>query len=225
MGRCLDSIAAAARPYAGRVETVVVANRCTDATEQIALARDCRIVRDDSRCLSSIRNAGARAAWGEILVTIDADSWMSADTLQEIDAALGSGRYIGGGIRIRPDRLSVGILLTGAVLFAAVRLTGLAAGLFWCGRSDFMAVGGFDERLLIAEDLDFAKRLRAHGKAKGLRFGVLPRAYITTSCRKFDHFGDWFFFKALFFRGRQIRQELEGRGRTFADGFFYDFKR
>lgn len=225
LGRCLDSIKAAARPYPGEVEVIVVLNRCTDATERIAADRGCRVVRDDRRFLSAIRNAGARAAAGDLLVTIDADSWMSPDTLREIDAALASGRYVGGGILVRAERLSAGILLTGLVLRAALWWTGLEAGLFWCRRRDFEAVGGFDERLLIAEDLDFARRLRQLGASRGLRLGRLPRAFIVTSCRKFDHFGDWFFFKSLLFRGRQLRRELQGKDRTFADLFFYEFKR
>lgn len=224
LGRCLDSIRAAAEPYPGEVEVVVVLNRCTDATGRIAADKGARIVRDDRPCLSAIRNTGARAAAGDMLVTIDADSWMSPGTLREIDAALGSGRYIGGGVRVRPERWSPGIVLTGLVLRAALRWTGLEAGLFWCRRSDFEAVGGFDERMLIAEDLDFARRLRRFGASRGLRLGRLPRAFIVTSCRKFDHFGDWFFFRALLFRGRQLRRELQGKDRTFADLFFYEFK-
>lgn len=225
LGRCLDSIEAASQPFGGDVETIVVLNRCTDATERIATERGCRIVREDRRCLSAIRNAGARAAVGEILVTIDADSRMSPDTLREVDAALASRRHVGGGVRIRTERMSAGIWMTGLVLRAMLWWTGLEGGLYWCRRKDFEAIGGFDERLLMAEDLDFARRLRAFGASCGLRFGVLPHAYIVTSCRKFDHFGDWFFFRALFFRGRQIRGELKGEGRRFADLFFYEFRR
>ena len=33
-------------------------------------------------------------------------------------------------------------------------------GAFWCERAAFEAVGGFDEKLAMAEDVDFAKRLR-----------------------------------------------------------------
>ena len=44
-------------------------------TEEIAREFGCVIVRDDTRNLSHIRNSGAAVAKGEILVTIDADSW------------------------------------------------------------------------------------------------------------------------------------------------------
>lgn len=36
IGRCLDSLAAAAGPFPGKVEIIVILNRCTDKTEEIA---------------------------------------------------------------------------------------------------------------------------------------------------------------------------------------------
>ena len=36
IGACLESIYTASRPYAGQTETIVVLNRCTDATGDIA---------------------------------------------------------------------------------------------------------------------------------------------------------------------------------------------
>jgi glycosyltransferase involved in cell wall biosynthesis len=219
IGGCLDSVAEASRPYAGQVETIVVLNRCTDSTEGIALAHGARIVRDDSRNLARIRNAGARHATGEILVTVDADSRMTPNMLQEIDAKLSSGRFIGGGVPIRPERTSLGIFLTGLALFAF--LPGLSAGLFWCYRRDFEAIGGFDERWAIAEDVDFAKRLRRHGSLTGKRFGTLWRTHITTSCRKFDRYGDWYFLLRPWILWRGLR----GIDRGFGKEFFYDFRR
>ncbi len=40
IGRCLDSITAASVPYKNQVEVIVVLNRCTDRTEEIASAYD-----------------------------------------------------------------------------------------------------------------------------------------------------------------------------------------
>ena len=99
---CLDSIRAAAAALPEPVEIVVALNRCTDHTEEIALAAGTKIVRDDSRCMARIRNAAARAATGEVVVTIDADSRMSGNMLVEIDRLLRTGRYIGGGVLIVP---------------------------------------------------------------------------------------------------------------------------
>lgn len=54
-------------------------------------------MREDVKNLARIRNAGARAAVGEVLVTIDADSRMSRGALVAIDSALSSGTTVGGG--------------------------------------------------------------------------------------------------------------------------------
>jgi hypothetical protein len=86
---------------------------------------------------------------------------------------------------------------------------------------NFEAVGGFDESLVSVEDLDFARRLRAFGRAKGKRYGTIRRHGITTSCRKVDHFGDWYLFR----NPRLIRQLFKGTDREAADRLYYDIKR
>jgi len=183
--RCLDSIERAAAPYSDQVEVIVVINRCTDATEEIAHARGARVVHEDSKCLSTIRNAGARLAEGEILLTIDADSLMSAGLLQEVDQLLDSGRYIGGGTRFVFDRRSMLLSLMTWLITALLLVIRVAGACFWCLRRDFLAVGGFDERLTSFEDVDFARRLKRHGKAQGKRFKVLVSSHVVTAERKF----------------------------------------
>jgi glycosyltransferase involved in cell wall biosynthesis len=217
---CLDSIRAAAAALGEAVEMVVALNRCTDRTEEIALAAGAKIVRDDSRCMARIRNAAARAATGEIVVTIDADSRMSGNMLVEIDRLLRSGHIIGGGVLILPERWSLGILLTVLMLMLAMATVWrrVSAGLFWCRREDFQAVGGFNEHLASLEDLDFAKRLKAYGKQRGKRFKTITRAHIVTSCRKFDHFGDWYLLLHPFL----VRRLLAGKSQEDADRFYYD---
>ena len=89
IAKCLDSIVKASAPYNDQVEIIVVLNRCTDRTEEIALSYGCVIVREDAKNLSKIRNAGAKIAKGDILITIDADSWMSDTMLIEIEKQIG----------------------------------------------------------------------------------------------------------------------------------------
>ena len=78
ISKCLDSIRVASQPYPGQVEITVCINRCTDKTEEITRSYGAKIVYDDSKNLAKIRNAGAKAATGEIIATIDADSRMSS---------------------------------------------------------------------------------------------------------------------------------------------------
>ena len=225
LGACLDSISVAEKPPGSEVEVIVVLNRCTDGTETMARDWGAAVVEDDSRCLSRIRNCGAAAASGDVIVTIDADSWMSPNMLCEIAAALESGRYVGGGVRIVMERNSLGIAASLFLVNVAMAVTGLSGGLYWCYRKDFEAVGGFNEDLIVGEDLDFAKRLKRHGKKDGRRLTKLRAAHITTSCRKFDRFGDWFVFRLLLLHPKQLADSATGKDDTFAARYFYDFKR
>jgi glycosyltransferase involved in cell wall biosynthesis len=222
---CLDAIEAAVRACGFTVETIVVANRCTDGTERIARERGAVVVFEDARSLARIRNTGAQAAHGEWLVTIDADSRMSPDLLREVAQALADPGVIGGGTVITPERSSAGIRCAFGFLDLAQWFTGLSAGAFWCRRADFLAVGGFDETLHYAEDVDFARRLRAYGRARGQRFRRLPHANIVTSCRKFDRFGDWHPFTMMLRHPLRMHRGLRGRDTSLIDRYYYDFNK
>jgi glycosyltransferase involved in cell wall biosynthesis len=221
IGRCLESIRLAAAAFAGEVEIIVVLNRCTDRTEEIAHSFGARTIREDARNLSRIRNAGARIATGKVLVTIDADSAMTPNMLTAIDRALSSGKTVGGGTFIRPDRLSVGIVSTMLFLGLYLLLNPVSGGLFWCYREDFETIGGFDENLVSGEDIQFARRLKAYGKKVKRPFRTLLQAYILTSCRKLDEFGDWYILRHPMVSWRIVN----GKSPRDADWFFYDFKR
>jgi glycosyltransferase involved in cell wall biosynthesis len=217
---CLE----AARQAAGRVdsgvEIIVVLNRCTDDTEKIALRHGCVIVREDAKNLSIIRNAGVAAATGEIIVTCDADSRMHPDSFKEIRKRLDSGKVIGGGAMVLPERWSPGILASGLAILPYLAFTGVSFGLFWCLKRDFEEIGGFDTRFVSVEDVDFARRLKAHGRQTGRSWGTLVRIPLITSCRKFDQFGDWYLFRNPAF----VRKIFRGDDRKAADQFWYDVR-
>jgi len=221
IGACLDSIEAAAKDFPGQVEVIVAINRCTDRTEEIARSRGAIIVHCDEKNLAKIRNTAAKHARGEIIVTIDADSTMTDNMLYEIDRKLSSGKYIGGGTVLRLDRTSLGIVISFMLFVPVIFMLGILAGLFWLYREDFEAIGGFDESYFSGEDIAFAKRLKAYGKTKGKRFGIISKAHIVTSSRKFDTFGDWFIITHPIL----VYKAFTGRHREIADEIWYDTKR
>ncbi len=218
---CLESLTRAAEPFRNQIEVIVAVNRSTDRTEEIALAHGAVVVHSDARNLAKIRNTAAKAASGDIIVTVDADSRMSPRMLLDIDRLLRTGRYIGGGVMIWPERWSLGIMATGIMLLPLVLRHRVSGGLFWCLRVDFEAIGGFDETWVSVEDLDFAKRLKAYGKSKGQRFGTIMSSHIVTSCRKFDTLGDWFLIRDPGF----VRRIFTGKSQRDADRLYYDFDR
>lgn len=217
---CLDAIQLAMRELDAVVETIVVLNRCTDATEEIARQAGCVIVTEEAKNLSKIRNAGAAAASGEIIVTCDADSRMHLGTLREIFSRLASDSVVGGGAMVWPERWSPGIIASVMAVAPYLMFSGVSFGLFWCRKTDFDAIGGFDDRFLSVEDVDFAQRLKAYGKTIGRRWDTLLKTPLVTSCRKFDQFGDWY----LFLNPGLVRKAFRGTDRAAADHFWYDVR-
>jgi glycosyltransferase involved in cell wall biosynthesis len=220
ISRCLNSIAVAGKSYPHHLEIIVAINRCTDRTEEIVRSYGAIIYHTEARNLAAIRNAAASRARGEMILTIDADSWMTPNMLTEIDRALSSGKYIGGGVAIRPERLSLGILVTCVLLGVFALRHRVSGGLFWRYRKNFIALNGFDERFITVEDVDFAKRLRELGKTQGKKFKTLWRATIWTSCRKWDKFGGWYLLRNISFS----RRLLTGKDQETADKYIYDFE-
>ena len=226
IGKCLRAIRTAEeQTESGSVQIIVVANRCTDKTAEIAAQYGAEVIENQDKCIASIRNAGAKAAAGEILVTVDADTYIAPETFTEIRTLLESGRYIGGGAVPTFDRASLGIAVSTfyvllQMLPEIIRCRGMLSGaVFWCRKSDFDAVGGFDPSLVSLEDLDFAKRLKQHGKERGKKYGTL-KSKIYTSARKFDQFGDWYLIK-----NRKLTKRIfTGKDREAADQYYYDVR-
>ncbi len=218
---CLASIEASRRQLNLPIEIIVVLNRCQDRTAEIAQAQGCRLLKNDSKNLSAIRNTGVAAAIADFVITIDADSQMSLQLLPEVYSQLQDPNCVGGGVLIYPERYSLGILLTCFCLLPLVLLEGLAGGVFFFRKSDFHIIGGFNENYTSAEDIDFARRLKQHGKSKNQHFKLLLKSWIITSCRKFDRLGDWYFLKrpGLFLR------LLRSQDKSAADKIWYDFPR
>ena len=217
---CLEAARLAAAGLGCEVEVIVVLNRCTDGTEEIATRHSCRIVREDAKNLSTIRNAGVAVAAGEIIVTCDADSRMHPASFQEIVRRLDSSRIVGGGAMVLPERWSLGIVASGFAILPHLAFTGVSFGLFWCLKRDFDEIGGFDTRFVSVEDVDFAQRLKAHGRKSARSWGTLWRTPLVTSCRKFEQFGDWYLFRNPSF----VRKVFRGNDRKTADQFWYDVR-
>jgi glycosyltransferase involved in cell wall biosynthesis len=222
LGGCLYAATTAAKAVSVDVEAVVVLNRCTDGSERIAREHGAKVIRDESRCIAAVRNRGVAASSGEIIITCDADSRLHPQMLPAVLRELERGA-IGGGVDIRYDRRSRGIRATEWIFRLVMRATGISCGAFWTTRRAFDAIGGFNEQLLIAEDVDLARRLRKYGKAQGLRYAALWEAPLLTSSRKFDQFGDWSFFSMPILDGRRIWRSLRRRDTEFVDEYFHDF--
>ena len=219
--KCLDSIRIAESNIGIPVEIIVSLNRCTDNTEKIAKNFNSVIVKEDEKNIAKIRNTGVNVSTGDILVTIDADSWMTPYMLQEVIFKLQSEKYIGGGARIKPERMSIGIFFSVLMIVPYMLKARISAGMFWLSKQDFETIGGFDESHVSVEDYYFALKLKAYGKQKKLKYGTIRQEHIISSCRKFDQFGDWYLFK----NPKLVKEIFKGTNKKVANDFYYDIER
>ncbi len=168
------AIAAAATSAGAAHEIVVVDDASTDRTAQLAAAAGARVVSANVRQIAATRNAGARAAQGEVFVFVDADTLIASDVVTGLVRVMADGA-VGGGAAVRFDEPTprwVQLVLPFSIWMARrFRITG---GCFlFCSRSAFEAVGGFDETLYASEEITLCRALRKRGEFVILREAVL----------------------------------------------------
>ena len=166
-------------------EVVVVDNGSDDQTMTIARELGARVLSYEARNIAAVRNRGVREARHEIVVTVDADTFVPRDAFSKIWHAMESGQHYGGGVR-------TGVKTEGRLLrfsYAAVNSMilsreGVSLGMFFCRRDIFEAIGGFPEEFLVGEDLAFARKLRDFSKSHGKSYCNLQTLQILTLARK-----------------------------------------
>lgn len=173
------SVPCESMPY----EIVVVDDNSSDGTAAIAERNGARVVPVQYRHIAATRNAGAKAAVGETLVFVDADTIIDATVLGAALAQLRDGA-VGGGAAVRlrgnPNWRERGLV---NLLVPAFRLARIAPGCFvFCTRAAFDACGGFDESYYAGEDVAISRALARQG-----RFVILREA-VWTSDRKLRTF-------------------------------------
>jgi glycosyltransferase involved in cell wall biosynthesis len=171
----LSSTIAAIRAAACRVthphEIIVVDDASTDATPEVASRAGAKVIRINRRQIAAARNAGARAARGEYLFFVDADTRINRSHVTEAMVALGTG-YAGGSARVAMDGF---VPIWGRMLlrgFSSLYFGGLklGAGAFlFTTRPNFDAIRGFDEQYFAGEEVYFSLALRKLGRFKVLR--------------------------------------------------------
>lgn len=184
----------------------------------IAKNAGARLVEENTKNLSRIRNAGIAVAKGEIIITVDADSRLHPRMFHDVVAKLGSGKYVGGGAMVYPERYSAGIIATGFVAALYLYKFHVSFGTFWTTKEACEAIGGFNPEFVTIEDVDFAVRLKKLGHHRDQKFGTLFRAPLVTSCRKFDKLGDWHLVRDSSF----IARAFTGRDQAAGDEYWYE---
>jgi glycosyltransferase involved in cell wall biosynthesis len=184
IGNCLASIRSTADAVGQPYEVIVVDDASTDATSQIAQHHSARVIRIEERQISRARNAGARAAQGELYFFIDADTLANEEAVRAALEAMRSGAAGGGCVPEFDRRLPLVWRILYHVFASIGRRARLVGGCFlFCTREAYDATGGFSEQLYAGEDLAFIQALKRVGRA------VIPGPTVITSGRKLDVMG------------------------------------
>lgn len=229
----LDSVDVARAHYsrgAGEVEVIVADNSSTDRTAGIARSRGCRVAKVSKPAIAASRNGGAEMASGEIVAFVDADCTLHPQTFNVIDATMASPKAIAGATGARFDRASVGIGLTTLIGEVVFLFANLDIGVVFCRHADWEKVGGYNEELLCAEDVEFLIALKKLGKSRGQRFVRARGARTTTSARKFDARGEWHYFTmapptaiySMLFNRRALQRQV---GAARISEYWYDVRK
>jgi glycosyltransferase involved in cell wall biosynthesis len=197
LGRLLDSVEEARKRYPGEVEVIVVDNGSTDRTREVARRFPVILAHEPKRCIACVRNRGGRMAQGGVIAFCDADNVLDERIFEELDRHLGTGLYVAGSVKIKFERMSLGLALTMAATNAMPRLVGFSGGFVFCTREAYQATGGYDEGIFVTEDAAFLQSLRNYAKNRGKSLAYILSTHIVTSVRKFDQHGDWILIRKV----------------------------
>jgi glycosyltransferase involved in cell wall biosynthesis len=186
IGKCLGSIRVTMEKVAEPHEVIVVDDASTDSTGEIAEQLGARTLRVDHRKISAVRNAGARAASGDLLFFVDADTQINEEAVGAALAAVRAGAVGGGCVFDLDGRVQWWARIIHSCAAKMARLIRWVGGCFmFCTRDAFNATGGFAENLRAGEDIAFCQALKKVG-----RF-VVPKPTVISSARKLDVVSPW----------------------------------
>jgi glycosyltransferase involved in cell wall biosynthesis len=169
--------------YKGKYEIIVADSMSKDKTVKIAKKHADKVILVKKKGPSAGRNAGAREAKGEILLFVDADTMLLPNVITEVVKCLRKRGVIGVSIPLITDDLKKNIYYFTSLglyyLLTKVNLQPVYAVCFACKKESFIKAGGFDEKLYVAEDVEFGQRLKKIGKIY-----YLTNTFAITSARR-----------------------------------------
>lgn len=188
LAETLRSVNEARRAFADRgwdSEVIVCDNNSTDGTAAIGQAAGARVVFEAVNQIGRARNTGAAAATGDWLLFIDADSRPCADLFADVADAIESGRCLAGGSTIAYDS-GQRIAGFGTALWNGLSRwkRWLAGSFIFCETAAFRKIGGFNQELFAAEELELSQRLHTLTRETGQQIVILHRHPLLTSGRR-----------------------------------------
>lgn len=164
---CLDSILNLNYPKEF-VEVIVVDNGSKDRTREIAMSFGAKVLCDNSKNVSGLRNKGAKYSKGEILAFVDADCIVSREWLKnaskyfdETDVVVWGSPP---GIPKNPTWVQQTWFLIRQKETQVQNVEWLETMNLFVRKYQFLSVDGFNETLVTCEDVDFCYRIGKYGE-------------------------------------------------------------
>lgn len=156
--------------FGPEIETIVVDGGSKDKTVEIARRYADKVFIISVRGISKAKNVGARHARGDILVFLDADVLVSDDFLQKVIRIFQDPNITGATCNIMPTQPKVLEFIYFYLLNLSIRFSiasipktrfkfGSRGEFIAVRKSEFLRVGGFNEKIACMEDLDITFRL------------------------------------------------------------------
>ncbi len=175
-------------------EIIVVDGHSTDGTVAVSRKLADRVIFEGIGTIGGARNVGARAASGEIVAFIDADSVAPRNWLMRIRKTFRNAKLVGLGGMAYPIRGRMRDKFAFLAMNSYCKLASWAGIYQFLGyncayrRREFLAAGGFDGKLHFLEDSEFSLRLGARSKkckfSRRLCIGTSPRRLVQQGVMK-----------------------------------------
>jgi glycosyltransferase involved in cell wall biosynthesis len=179
-------------------ELIVCDNNSTDRTAEIARAAGATVVFEPINQIARARNSGAAAATGDWLIFVDADSQPSAELFADVAEQIQSGRCLAGGATVRMDEKHLlAEFFTWSWNCSSRMGRWLAGSFIFVEAAAFRKLGGFNNELFAAEELDLSKRLKKLARETGRGIVILHGHPLVTSARKMRLYTIWDHLKLL----------------------------
>lgn len=166
-------------------EIIVCDNNSTDKTAEISHSLGATVVFEPVNQIARARNSGAKAASGDWLIFIDADSYPTPELFKSVVNVIESNEIIGGGCLIKMgDVPFIAKAVSEFWNLISITMRWAAGSFIFCRSDTFKSIGGFNEDLFASEEIDFSKRLKRFARGKNLKFKIITKPGIRTSERK-----------------------------------------
>ena len=175
-------------------EIIIVDNNSTDRTAQVVWdyaaksELNIKMVHEYSPGVSIARNSGANMACGSTFIFLDADNTLDQQFLFRLSRYISKSKCIAGSICTLPDVFDIKGWFVFVVLEIIKTLSPRPFGKSFVERDMYKKSGGFDETIVLGENVDFLVRVKGLVKKMGGKFGHL-RPGIKCSLRRFYKIG------------------------------------